>query len=78
MVPPYCDACTIAQVRRMLQGQGHAVKRLVRVTFGPLSLGGMPEGSVRELGVEEVASLKNAAGRGGGNPQEGGGGARPD
>jgi 16S rRNA U516 pseudouridylate synthase RsuA-like enzyme len=50
----------------MLQGQGHAVKRLVRVTFGPISLGGMPEGSVRELGVEEVASLKNAVGGGGG------------
>ena len=59
----------------MLQGQGHAVKRLVRVTFGPISLGGMPEGSVRELGVEEVASLKNAVGGGGGgrDPREKGG-----
>lgn len=45
----------------MLQGQGHAVKRLVRVCFGPISLGETKEGSVRELSGEEVASLKKAA-----------------
>jgi 23S rRNA pseudouridine2605 synthase len=45
------------QVRRMLEAVGGRVTRLKRVREGPLRLGDLPEGAVRRLSGEEVASL---------------------
>jgi 23S rRNA pseudouridine2605 synthase len=50
------------QVRRMLAEVGHPVRRLVRVRFGPLELGGLPPGAVRRLSPEEVVTLRRAGG----------------
>lgn len=50
------------QVRRMCGAIGHPVTRLVRVAFGPLRLEGLEAGEVRELGADEVAALRQAAG----------------
>jgi len=43
------------QVRRMFAALGHRVLALKRVRVGGLGLGGLGEGEVRELGVEEVS-----------------------
>lgn len=45
------------QVRRVLEAIGLKVKRLIRVAIGPLELGGLASGAVRELGPVEVSSL---------------------
>ena len=50
------------QARRMLASVGHPVARLARVRFGPLALGGLPEGATRELTSAEIAALRSAAG----------------
>jgi 23S rRNA pseudouridine2605 synthase len=50
------------QVRRMLEAVGNRVVALRRVRFGPLELGGVPEGKARRLSEEEVAKLREAAG----------------
>lgn len=52
------------QVRRMLSEVGHRVVRLERVSFGPILLGGLAEGSWRLLTSAEVAELRAAAGKG--------------
>ena len=39
------------QVKRMCEHVGHPVKRLERIRFGPLELGGLRPGSYRELGA---------------------------
>lgn len=44
-------------VRRMLDAVGHPVQRLARVQFGPLRLGSLRAGSVRELTTDEVVDL---------------------
>jgi pseudouridine synthase len=49
------------QVRRMLAGVGCPVKRLVRVSMGPLSLRGLAVGQWRELTRDEVRLLRKAA-----------------
>lgn len=41
-------------IRRMLQGLGVEVLRLVRVSIGPLVLGDLPKGAVRHLTEKEV------------------------
>ena len=46
------------QVKKMMQAVGHKVVRLHRDSFGPLVLGGVAEGSWRELTSEEVGSLR--------------------
>lgn len=46
------------QVRRMMKRIGYEVDRLVRVKMGPLELGGLPKGTVRELSIEEEHELK--------------------
>ena len=51
------------QVRRMLEAIGHPVRRLRRVEMGPLRLGRLKPGAVRELLVAEVAALQSAARR---------------
>lgn len=46
------------QIRRMMDAVGHPVVRLTRIRMGPIELGSLPEGEVRELGREEVRWLK--------------------
>lgn len=50
------------EVKRMLNEVGHRVRRLRRVAFANLRLGGLGEGSYRFLSEEEVSGLKGAAG----------------
>lgn len=45
------------QIRRMLQGLGIEVLRLIRVAIGPLQLGTLPKGRYRQLGSAEKKSL---------------------
>ncbi|MES3034252.1 MAG: pseudouridine synthase [Gemmatimonadota bacterium] len=51
------------QIRRMLQGCGVEVLRLVRVAIGPLSLGSLAKGAWRHLSAAEVAAMATVAGR---------------
>jgi 23S rRNA pseudouridine2605 synthase len=48
------------QVKRMCEAVGHPAKRLERVAFGPLSLGGLARGRWRKLGADEVQALLDA------------------
>jgi len=50
------------QVRRMFLAVGNPVLSLHRVSFGPIELGAMESGAVRELSGAEVAALRNVAG----------------
>jgi pseudouridine synthase len=50
------------EVRRLLAEVGLPVTRLVRVRIGPILLGGLPPGSLRELTPDEVRELSAAAG----------------
>jgi 23S rRNA pseudouridine2605 synthase len=50
------------EVRRMLAAVGLPVSRLVRLRFGPVRLGRLSPGAVRELSSEEVRALYRAAG----------------
>jgi 16S rRNA U516 pseudouridylate synthase RsuA-like enzyme len=50
------------QVRRMPAAVGHPVRRLVRVRIGPLRDGDLPPGAWRQLTLEEVRKLAEAAG----------------
>ncbi len=45
------------EVRRMLAAVGHPVRRLIRVRFGPLTLGDLEPGQWRPLRDEEVRQL---------------------
>ena len=49
------------QVKRMFSAIGHPVLALHRSSFGPLSLGGLPEGETRPLSAHEVEALAAAA-----------------
>ena len=54
------------QIRRMLEAVGHPVRRLVRVAFGPLRLGGLAAGTARPLRADEremLAQLVRSGGR---------------
>jgi 23S rRNA pseudouridine2605 synthase len=51
------------QIRRMCETVGLELLELDRVTFGPLRKGTTPLGKFRELGPDEIVSLKNAAKR---------------
>jgi 23S rRNA pseudouridine2605 synthase len=48
------------QIRRMLEGIGHEVRRLKRVAFGSVKLGAMNAGEYRELTEREIGGLRNA------------------
>ena len=48
------------EVRRMLEAVGLPVRRLVRVRVGPIRLGQLRSGEVRELDPEEVRELMRA------------------
>ena len=47
-------------IRRMLEGLGIEVMRLVRVAIGPLALGDLAKGAVRALTLAEKAALDTA------------------
>ena len=49
-------------VRRLLAEVGHPVARLTRTRIGPVGIGGLSVGGVRELGRDEVGELLDAAG----------------
>jgi 23S rRNA pseudouridine2605 synthase len=49
------------QIRRMCRAVGLEVVSLQRIAFGPLQLGGLPEGAWRELMSEELRALQNKA-----------------
>jgi 23S rRNA pseudouridine2605 synthase len=55
------------QIRRMLKPLGAEVLRLVRVAIGPLSLGQLPKGGVRQLTTGEKQALDQAMGNGAGS-----------
>jgi pseudouridine synthase len=50
------------EVRRMLEAVGLPVRRLVRLRFGPVKLGRLRQGELRELDADEVGALYRAAG----------------
>jgi 23S rRNA pseudouridine2605 synthase len=50
------------EVRRMLEAVGLPVRRLVRTRVGPIRLGRLPPGEVRELTPSEIRALYQAAG----------------
>lgn len=52
------------QIRRMLEELYVAVDRLIRVQIGPLELGALKKGEVRELTQDEVRELAVVAGAG--------------
>lgn len=49
------------QIRRMLEELSYEVAGLQRIAIGPLQLGSLPEGSVRDITSEELRMLKDAA-----------------
>lgn len=52
------------EVRRLLEAVGHPVLRLVRVRFGPIRLGDLPQGAWRPLTDRETTLLRAVAGEG--------------
>ncbi len=52
------------EVRRLLAAVGLPVTRLVRLRIGPVVLGTMAPGTLRELEPDEVRGLSEAAGAG--------------
>jgi 23S rRNA pseudouridine2605 synthase len=52
------------EVRRLLARVGHKVQRLKRVAVGPVRLGDLPTGAVRQLSKKEIESLQQAVARG--------------
>lgn len=50
------------QIRRMLQAVSNEVVGLTRVGVGPLELGDLPPGRIRELTAPELAALRAAVG----------------
>jgi 23S rRNA pseudouridine2605 synthase len=51
------------EVRRLLDSVGLPVTRLVRVRVGPIRLGKLPPGQVRELVLDEIRALYAVTGR---------------
>jgi len=52
------------EVRRLLARVGHKVQRLKRVAVGPVRLGELPTGAVRQLSATEVELLQKAVANG--------------
>jgi 23S rRNA pseudouridine2605 synthase len=50
------------EVRRMLEAVGLPVRRLVRTRVGPVRLGRLAPGALRDLSAEEVRALYRVAG----------------
>jgi 23S rRNA pseudouridine2605 synthase len=49
------------EVRRMVEACGHLVRRLRRVRYGPIELGGLAPGAVRPLEPAELQALRKVA-----------------
>jgi 23S rRNA pseudouridine2605 synthase len=47
------------EVRRLCEAAGLVVERLLRTTFGPISLGELPSGKTRPLSQREVAAIES-------------------
>lgn len=52
------------EVRRLLARVGHKVQRLKRIAVGPVRLGEMPVGAVRQLTKQEIEALQRVVARG--------------
>ena len=50
------------EVRRMFEGSGHFVEKLVRTRLGPIQLGSLPPGDIRPLSHREIAALHRVVG----------------
>ena len=50
-------------VRKLLAEVGHPVKELTRTKFGPISLGGLRSGQIREISAADVTKLFDSADR---------------
>lgn len=50
------------QVRRMMEAVGHPVRRLVRLSVGPVALGRLKPGTFRRLAPQEVQALFRTVG----------------
>lgn len=50
------------QIKKMFERVGHPVRRIRRTALGPLRLGRMKVGEIRELTPREIAQLRRAAG----------------
>jgi 23S rRNA pseudouridine2605 synthase len=48
-------------VRRLLEHVGHPVTRLTRTSIGPVELGRLPVGEMRELSLTELGALMDLA-----------------
>jgi 23S rRNA pseudouridine2605 synthase len=48
-------------VRRLFEQVGHPVRKLSRTRFGPVSLGSLPPGETRDLTLDELGELLEAA-----------------
>ncbi len=48
------------EIRRLLARLGHKVQRLKRIAVGPVRLGDLPSGAVRQLDHKEIAALQRA------------------
>jgi 23S rRNA pseudouridine2605 synthase len=48
-------------VRRLMDAVGHPVRRLTRTAIGPVRLGQLPSGALRELSRDELGELLDAA-----------------
>ncbi len=53
------------EIRRLLARVGHKVQKLKRVAVGPVRLGDLPTGAVRQLSPKEIHTLERAVARGG-------------
>jgi 23S rRNA pseudouridine2605 synthase len=49
------------EVRRMLRAVGHNVRRLMRVSYGPIQLGRLPPGKWRRLSEPELRALPSGS-----------------
>lgn len=49
------------EIRRMLRLLGVRIRRLSRVSFGPIELGDLPEGAWRPLDAAEIEALRTSA-----------------
>jgi 23S rRNA pseudouridine2605 synthase len=49
------------EIRRLLARVGHKVLRLVRTAIGPVRLGKLPPGAVRQLSREELEALRSVS-----------------
>jgi 23S rRNA pseudouridine2605 synthase len=58
------------QIRRMFQSVGHPVEKLKRIRIGPLELGRLAPGELREMSSAEMAKLRRAATSGPAKPKK--------